>query len=76
MVGRRPYSAGNLAPLVPYDPKAIDCFFIVDGELNMYLIPCQVIAGRVGLQLRTYKKYIVGNAGGLLGVVPGARDSA
>lgn len=53
---------------MPYDVKAIDYFFIVDGDYNMYLIPSRVIAGRVGLMLRTYKKYIVGNAGGLLGV--------
>jgi hypothetical protein len=67
IVGRRPYAAGNLAPLMPYDPKAIDYFFIVDGEFNMYLIPSSVIAGRVGILLRTYKEYIVGNAQGLLG---------
>jgi hypothetical protein len=40
---------------------------MVDGDLNMYLIPSRVIAGRVGILLRTYTKYIVGNAGGLLG---------
>jgi hypothetical protein len=66
-VARRPYSAKNLGPRMPYDPKAIDYFFIVDGDYNMYLIPSWVIAGRVGLMLRTYKKYIVGNAAGLLG---------
>jgi hypothetical protein len=66
-VARRPYSAKNLGPRMPYDPKAIDYFFIVDGDYNMYLIPSRVIAGRVGLMLRTYKKYIVGNAAGLLG---------
>jgi hypothetical protein len=74
MVGRRPYSARNLAPLIPYDPKVIDYFFIVDGDLNMYLIPSRVIAGRVALQLRTYKRHIVGNARGLLGVSADARD--
>jgi len=66
-VGRRPYTAGNLGPLVPYDSKVIDYFFIVDGDCNIYLLPSRVIAGRVGLMLRTYKKYIVGNAEGLLG---------
>jgi len=43
-VGRRPYSIGNKARLVPYDPDSIDLFFIVDGDLAMYLIPSQVIA--------------------------------
>jgi len=65
-VGRRPYSLGNNARLVPYDPELIDLFFIVDGDLSLYLIPSKVIAGRVGLLLRTYAKYIVGNAAGLM----------
>jgi hypothetical protein len=54
------------ARLVPYDPELIDLFFIVDGDLSLYLIPSKVIAGRVGLLLRTYEKYIVGNAAGLM----------
>jgi PD-(D/E)XK nuclease superfamily protein len=71
-VGRRPYSIHKDAPLVPYDPDVIDYFFIIDGDITMYLIPSGVIAGRVGLLLRTYKAYVVGNAGGLLGAA-GAR---
>jgi hypothetical protein len=62
-VGRRPYSIGNREPLVPYDPELIDWFFVVDGDLNIYLIPSQIIGGRVGILLRSYTKYIVGNAG-------------
>ena len=65
-VGRRPYSVGNRERLVPYDPELIDLFLIVDGDLSLYLIPSKVIAGRVGLLLRTYEKYIVGNAAGLM----------
>ncbi len=65
-VGRRPYSVANNARLVPYDPDSIDSFFIVDGDLSMYLIPSQVIAGRVVILLRGYTKYIVGNAAGLM----------
>jgi hypothetical protein len=65
-VGRRPYSIGNNARLVPYDPDSIDLFFIVDGDLSLYVIPNRVIAGRVSLLLRTYSKYIVGNAAGLM----------
>jgi hypothetical protein len=37
--------------------------------MTMYLIPSRAIAGRVGILLRTYRKYIVGNARGLLGDV-------
>jgi len=65
-VGRRPYSPGNRERLVPYDPELIDWFFIVDGDLTMYLIPSQVIAGRVQILLRTYTRYIVGSAAGLM----------
>lgn len=75
-IGRRPYAAGNLAPLMPYDPKVIDYFFIVDGDLTMYLIPSRVIAGRVGLLLRAYKPYVVGNAGGLLGATQACSGAA
>ena len=49
------------------DPDEIDLFFIVDGDMTMYLIPSRAIAGRVRILLRTYQKYIVGNASGLLG---------
>jgi hypothetical protein len=65
-VGRRPYSAGNRERLVPYDPELIDLFFVVDGDLTMYLIPSQIIAGRVQILLRTYARYVVGSAAGLM----------
>jgi hypothetical protein len=71
-VGRRPYSIGNNARLVPYDPDSIDLFFIVDGDLSLYLIPSKIIAGRVGLLLRTYSEYIVGSAAGLMAPKPNA----
>jgi len=61
-VGRRPYSVGNRARLVPYDPELVDFFFIVDGDLTMYLIPSRVIAGRVGILLGNYSEFIVGSA--------------
>lgn len=60
-IGRRPHSERNLAPLAPYDPDVIDLFFIMDGDLNMYLIPIRDVAGRTSLLLRTYADYIVGN---------------
>jgi PD-(D/E)XK nuclease superfamily protein len=71
-VGRRPYSARDNARLVPYDPDLIDLFFIVDGDLSIYLIPSQIIAGRVMILLRTYPQYIVGNAAGLMASKPNA----
>lgn len=65
-VGRRPYSASNRERLIPYDPELIDWFFIMDGNLAIYVIPSRVIAGRVGILLRTYSQYIVGNAAGFM----------
>jgi PD-(D/E)XK endonuclease len=65
-VGRRPYSVGNRGLLVPYDPDSLDFFFILDGDLTMYLIPSLVLAGRVMVLLRNYRKYIVGNIGSLM----------
>ena len=72
VVGRRPYSVGNRERRVPYDPELIDWFFIVDGDLTIYLIPSRIIAGRVGILLRTYTRYIVGSAAGLMAVSPHA----
>jgi hypothetical protein len=71
-VGRRPYSIGNRERRVPYDPELIDWFFIVDGDLTIYLIPSRVIAGRVAILLHTYTKYIVGNAAGFMRPSPHA----
>lgn len=71
-IGRRPYAIGNNALLVPYDPEIIELFFIVDGDLNIYLIPSRIIAGRVQILLRTYSNFIVGNAAGLIVSTPRA----
>jgi hypothetical protein len=65
-VGRRPYSVGNRGPLIPYDPDLVDLFFILDGDLTMYVIPSRVIAGRVGIILSNYSEYIVGSAAFLM----------
>jgi hypothetical protein len=75
-VGRRPYSFAKNARLVPYDPDFIDLFFAVDGDMSMYLIPSQIIAGRVAVLLRTYSQYIVGNAAGLMASRPNALPGA
>jgi hypothetical protein len=61
-VGRRSYSVGNRGARVPYDPDQLDLFFILDGDLTMYLIPSRVIAGRVGILLHNYSEFIVGSA--------------
>ena len=71
-VGRRPYSIGNRERQIPYDPELIDWFFIVDGDLTMYLIPSRVIAGRVTILLHAYARYIVGSAAGFITAQPHA----
>jgi hypothetical protein len=57
---------GNNALLVPYDPEVIDLFFIVDGDLTIYVIPSRAVGGRTRILLRAHTKYIVGNAAGLM----------
>jgi hypothetical protein len=76
-VGHHPDShAKKRGHRVAYDPDVIDLFFIIDGDLMMYLIPSRAIAGRVQVLVRTYKKYLVGNAAGLLGACADATRSA
>lgn len=53
-------------------PELIDWFFIMDGDLTIYLIPSMVIAGRITILLHTYTKYIVGSAAGFMTPRPGA----
>jgi hypothetical protein len=58
---------------VPYDPDLVDFFFILDGELTMYVIPSRVIAGRVRTLLSNYSEFIVGSAAFLMrGSIPAA----
>jgi hypothetical protein len=68
-IGHHPDTHSKKGRLLAYSPDEIDLFFIVDGDMEMYLIPSRAIAGRVTILLRTYRKYIVGNARGLLGAI-------
>jgi hypothetical protein len=74
-VGHHPDTHSKKGQLLAYSPDEIDLFFIIDGDMTMYLIPSRAIAGRVGILLRTYQKYIVGNAHGLLGVTADADNA-
>lgn len=65
-VGRRPYVLDKTATKIPYDPDAIDQFFIVDSAGRIFLIPSKVIAGKVSITLDTYAPYLVGDASSLL----------
>jgi hypothetical protein len=73
-VGHHPDTHSRKGSLLAYDPDDIDLFFVVDGDMTMYVIPSRALAGRVRVLLRTYRKYAVGNAQGLLGIA--AEDMA
>jgi hypothetical protein len=51
---------------ITYDTTEIDQFFVVDDELNCYLIPTPRVAGRYHIRLQRYEAYRVVSAGRLL----------
>jgi hypothetical protein len=56
----------------------VDLFFIVDGDLLLYLIPAATVAGKVSLSLPGYKEFIVSNASSLMvsiNPIPGSQVS-
>jgi hypothetical protein len=46
-----------------YDVDEIDCYFVIDAELNAYLIPYADVAGYQALYLRNYRAYLVAENG-------------
>ena len=50
----------------PYDPDDVDSFFIVDGDLDVYLIPLAAVAGRGRLGLGAWRRFRQGSARGLV----------
>jgi hypothetical protein len=49
----------------PYDLDELDYFFIIDGDLAVYLIPSHVVAGRKAINVGAYQGYRVGDASSL-----------
>jgi hypothetical protein len=41
----------------PYDPDEIDEFFVIDGDLNHYLIPVAAVGGLMVIHLSAYQGY-------------------
>ncbi|WP_154402586.1 group I intron-associated PD-(D/E)XK endonuclease [Nocardioides speluncae] len=41
----------------PYDPDQIDHFFVIDGDLDYYLIPVARVGGLMAIQLSAYQGY-------------------
>lgn len=66
-IGHHPDTHSKKGYVLAYSPDEIDLFFIIDGDMSVYLIPSRAVAGRTTILLRTYKKYIVGDARGFLG---------
>lgn len=50
-----------------YDPEEIDAFFIVDGDLDQYLIPVRAVGGLTAIHLSAYGAYRVPLTPGLGG---------
>ncbi|WP_238161322.1 group I intron-associated PD-(D/E)XK endonuclease [Kribbella antibiotica] len=65
-IGRRPYTLDKTASKMPYDPDALDLFFILLGDGSIYVIPSLVLAGKVGISAESYAPYRVGDASSLL----------
>ena len=65
-IGHRPDGASHIAKLVPYGTSELDLFFIVDGDMALYLIPAAGVAGKTSLTLRGYRRFIVGDASSLM----------
>jgi PD-(D/E)XK endonuclease len=66
-IGHCPDGSPKAADLICYTTEEVDAFFLVDGDLQFYLIPAAAIAGKTSLSLRGYSEFIVGNAGSLMG---------
>jgi hypothetical protein len=65
-IGHRPYSLDKSATKMPYDPKSLDYFAVINGDGDLYLIPIRVVAGMANIYLSAYEEYWVGDVSSLL----------
>lgn len=65
-IGHRPDGSPKAADFIPYSADEVDLFFVVDGDLLLYLIPASATAGKATLSLRAYRGFLVGDASSLL----------
>jgi PD-(D/E)XK endonuclease len=65
-IGHRPDGSSKAADFIPYGQDEVELFFVVDGDLLLYLIPADATAGKTTLSLRTYRGFIVGDASSLM----------
>jgi hypothetical protein len=59
-------SNSRRAGRVVYDVDEIDRFFVIDGQLNAYLIPFADVSGYQAIYLRNYRAFLVGERGNWL----------
>jgi hypothetical protein len=64
-IGQRPYESETTKQRTSYDPDALDYFFVIDGDYSVYLIPKEVVAGRLAINVGAYASYRVGDASSL-----------
>lgn len=69
-IGHRPDGSSHASDFVPYARGELDSFFIVDGDMMLYLIPAAAVAGKATLTLRGYRRFIVGDASSLMEPAP------
>jgi PD-(D/E)XK endonuclease len=65
-IGHRPDGSPKVSDFIPYGPDEVEVFFVVDGDLLLYLIPASAAAGKTTLSLRAYREFIVGDASSLM----------
>lgn len=56
-ISRSTYVPGGGKQRAVYEPGTVDDFGIVDGDLRVYLIPADLVAGRGTLTLRRYRSF-------------------
>lgn len=69
-IGRRPYLLDKSASREPYDPDELDFFFIIDGDLTVYVIPSRIVAGMTAINVGAYQQFRVGDASSLVSAAP------
>ncbi len=64
-IGRRPSNVSKSVSRLAYVNGTVDWFFIIDGDLAIYLVPASEVAGQVTMTLSHYQDYRVGSAASL-----------
>lgn len=52
--------------LVPYGTNEVDAFFLLDGELSIFLIPISEVEGKLRISLAKHRRFRVGSASSLI----------